>query len=199
MKNSIRIKNLQRVIDEKFKSWRALSIAIGKLPSYMNEVKKGKREFTIQLVEYIETRLSLKPGTLDYNSETREPTLILINEYDFQNSVAIAHQYIDQQHLIQSNIETIGLKLYTMYDDSMAPNIASGAKVIIDSKQTNITENKIYLVRLNKRILLRKIFIIKPDKELLLKSINPSYPEETISRKNLEIIGLVVGLSWQPL
>ena len=199
MKNQIRINNLQRIIDEQYKSWRALSIAIGKQPSYMNEVKKGKREFTLQLVEYIETRLSLKPGTLDHNPDTKEPVLIKIYEYDFQNNVVIAHQYIDQQHLILSNTEPSGLKLYTMPDDSMAPDIAIGAKIVIDSTQTNITESKTYLVKLNQRILLRKIFIIKPDQELLLKSVNPTYPEEVISSKKLEIIGRAVGLIWQPL
>lgn len=199
MKNQIRINNLQRIIDKQFKSWRSLSIAIGKQPSYMNEVKKGKREFTLQLVEYIETRLSLKSGTLDYDSDIKEPTLIQIYEYDFHNNIAIARQYIDQQYLIQSNIETSDLRLYTMSDDSMAPDIAFGAKIIIDSKQINITESKIYLVKFNQRILLRKIFIINPDKELLLKSINQAYPEEAISTKKLEIIGRAVGLSWQPL
>lgn len=199
MKNQIRINNLQRIIDEQYKSWRALSIAIGKQPSYLNEVKKGKREFTLQLVEYIETKLSLKPGTLDHNSDTKEPILIQIHEYDFHNNAVIAYQYIDQQHLIQSNIQTSDLKLYTMPDDSMAPDIALGAKVVIDGRQTDITESKIYLLKLNKRILLKKIFIIKPDQEFLLKSLNPTYPEETVSSKKIEIIGRAVGLSWQPL
>lgn len=199
MKNQIRIDNLQRIIDEQFKSWRALSIAIGKQPSYMNEVKNGKREFSLQLVEYIETRLSLKSGTLDHNSDIKEPTLIQIYDYDFHNNIVVARQYIDQQHLIQSNIESSELRIYTMPDDSMAPEIVYGAKIIIDSKQTGITENKIYLVKFNQRILLRKLFITKPDQEFLLKSVNSNYPEEAISRKKLEIIGRAVGLIWQPL
>lgn len=199
MKNQIRINNLQRIIDKQYKSWRALGIAIGKQPSYLNEVKNGKREFTLKLVEYIETKLSLKPGTLDQNSDTKEPILIQIHEYDFQKNVVIAYQYIDKQHLIQSNTEPSGLKLYTMPDDSMAPDIAIGAKVVIDSTQTNIIENKIYLVKFNQRILLRKIFIIKPNQELLLKSMNPTYPEEVTSSSKLEIIGRAVGLIWQPL
>jgi phage repressor protein C with HTH and peptisase S24 domain len=86
-----------------------------------------------------------------------------------------------------------------MPDDSMAPEIVSGAKTIINSKQTSITENKIYLVKSNQRILLRKLFIIKLDQEFLLKSVNSNYPEETISSKKLEIIGRAVGLIWQPL
>lgn len=199
MKNQIRIDNLQRIIDEQFKSWRALSIAIGKQPSYMNEVKNGKREFSLQLVEYIETRLSLKSGTLDHDSDIKEPTLIQIYDYDFHNNIIVARQYIDQQHLIQSNIESSGLRIYTMPDDSMAPEIVSGAKIIIDCKQTSVTENKIYLVKFNQRILLRKLFIINPNQEFLLKSVNSNYPEEAISRKKLEIIGRAVGLIWQPL
>lgn len=201
MKNSIRVENLQRIVDEKFKSWRALSIAIDKLPSYMNEIKNGKREFTPQLVEHIETKLSLKSGTLDYNfeSENKEPILVKIDEYDFYNNETITYHYINQQYVMQSNLDTAGIKVFTMPDNSMNPIISSGAKVLINTKQQKLTDNKIFLIKFDTRILLRKTFITKPEKELLLKSINQDYPEETVLIDNIEIIGHAIGVVWQSL
>lgn len=199
MKNSIRIQNLQRIIDEKFKSWRALSIAIGKLPSYMNEIKNGKREFTPQLVEHIETTLSLKTGTLDYTSEynDKEPLLVKIDELDFSTNMVITFHYINQQYLTQANVKTNSTKIFTMPDNSMNPTLSSGAKVLINTQQIKLVDNKIFLIKFDQRIVLRKTFITKPKQELILKSINADYPEQIVSIDNIEIIGQAIGLVWQ--
>lgn len=70
--------------------------------------------------------------------------------------------------------------------DSMEPLIQDGAFVVVDPRQIEYIEGKIYVVKFNEETFIKKLYI-KPEVNMtILKSINPKYEDIFISKEEIE-------------
>ena len=82
----------------------------------------------------------------------------------------------------------------------MSPELLEGQKVIVDTAQTEIIDNRIYAISVNHDIFIKKMFKELGSGALIARSENPSYPEKHFKENDeLKIIGRVVYLLGKPL
>ncbi len=76
--------------------------------------------------------------------------------------------------------------------DSMTPTITEDAIVFISRSQTQIKNSQIYAIRIDNETYLKRLFQT-PD-GIIVKSDNTIYPQYTVKKESLNIIGQVKGV-----
>lgn len=121
------------------------------------------------------------------NDDNKIPIVIRI-KYDNENSNFITdptQEYINANFNMEKNKEYIA---FIVRDDSMLPLLGKEDTAIIE-KCSDITNNKIYLLLNDNKILIRKILILD-NNEYELEPLNPYFPKE--KNKDMHIIGKVI-------
>lgn len=84
------------------------------------------------------------------------------------------------------NIQTI-----IMPDSSFSPHIPQSSELTYDTKQTSITDGKIYLIKLGERLFIRRVFY-QISGSLKLVCDNKDFGDDEIAPDNVQIIGRVI-------
>lgn len=69
--------------------------------------------------------------------------------------------------------------------DSMEPLIQDGAYIVVDPRETDLIENKIYVVDYDGQVYIKKVVKNEQLKAVILKSINPAYDDIYITEEML--------------
>ena len=103
---------------------------------------------------------------------------------------------IDLTTIKQHQWDAKSIFVIVLKDTSMEPVIRENSDVFIDTSQKEITNNKIYAIRINQTILIRKIYYSPLNNLLSLISFNEEFLTEIVDRDNLsvEIIGRAIYL-----
>lgn len=78
--------------------------------------------------------------------------------------------------------------------DSMEPSIRDGDMLLVDTSQTDVVEDGIYVLRIDSHLLAKRLQRLV-DGRLYIKSDNPAYERQELSKQDadqLEVIGRVV-------
>ncbi|MFN8770900.1 MAG: helix-turn-helix transcriptional regulator [Neisseriaceae bacterium] len=202
--SAIRIKNFLKLIEEHFDgSVHAFAKKhnISPTPYYM--ILNGNRLFGAQVARKVEQLLNLSPGQLDieegaaeYGKVAHIPTY---SNHLSPDKSSIFEQEIVRHHAVDRNeIHTFGGKeenlcIFEIQGDSMKPLLREGQKIIVDTSQLEITDNRIYAISVNNEVFIRRMFKELGTGKLIARSENESYPENHFNSKDeLKIIGRVV-------
>lgn len=94
----------------------------------------------------------------------------------------------------EENIKTVIIRkngfdsncyLIEVVGNSMEPLIQDGSYIVVDPKETEIIDNKIYIIELNNQIYIKKVIKNIQLKIIILKSINPAYEDIYITEEML--------------
>ena len=68
----------------------------------------------------------------------------------------------------------------------MEPLIRDGAYIVVDPRETEIIDNKIYVVEFEEQAYIKKVIKNEQLKVIILKSINPEYDDIYIQEEKIE-------------
>ena len=204
MNSSKRLKILTELVDTRYKNWTQFSRDIGKLPSYMSEVRTGKRDFTEKLAREVEIKLGLEPGRLDkddalLNSVKAIPCFSMQLE---KSGSIFDENIIDYSYLALNSLGKIrnngdSLCAFRNIARNMEPTILENAIVIVDTSDTIIVNNKIYAISIKNEIFINRIEKALSENKLILKSDNDKFTTQYLSLDlneliNFNVIGRVI-------
>jgi SOS-response transcriptional repressor LexA len=85
------------------------------------------------------------------------------------------------------------LHAVTAQDDSMEGNIMSGAILLVDFTDKGMENGKIYIISHRGEVMTKRVFKDPSDPlKLLLRSDNIYYPQFTVARNEIDVVGRVV-------
>lgn len=205
--NAIRIKNFVYLVEKHFEgSINAFAKAndISPTPYYM--ILSGSRSFGAKVAKNIELIFKLQSGQLDVENCISTPrTVAQLPVYSNLLSAANGNTIFDEKiiryHAVDRNdITNLGVKeenlcIFEIHGDSMIPELYEGQKIIVDTTQTDIIENRLYAISINNNIHIKKLFKELNSNNLIAHSENTAYPISYLNdNKELKIIGRVVYL-----
>ncbi|MBP9742804.1 MAG: helix-turn-helix transcriptional regulator [Burkholderiales bacterium] len=210
--NAIRIKNFLKLVEQHFEgSINAFATAndISPNPYYM--IINGTRPFGVKAAKTVELIFKLQPGQLDAeNCISSHSTVAQLPVYGNRLSAGNGNTIFDEEiiryHAVDRNdIKTFGWKeenlcIFEVYGDSMTPKLYEGQKVIVDTAQSDIIDNRIYAISVHNDIFIKKLFKDIGSGSLIARSENTAYPEKNFTQNDeVKIIGRVVYLLGQAL
>jgi len=203
----IRLTNLERLIRESFgNNVSTFAKKIELSISYTSELKNGKKTFTEKTARKLEKKLGLIDGYFDSSTPFTLEQTISVPLYSVKLSAGDGCEMLPSEELgtVQYSMEdmkTFGVSKASdlialrAEGDSMSPLINDGAKVIINTGQKEIIDNRHYAFYTDDCVARVKT-LRKAIKGIVIISENPSYSEEIITENdniNITIIGEVVG------
>jgi len=84
----------------------------------------------------------------------------------------------------------------TAEGDSMWPSIADGANLLINKKDTDVVDGKVYLLRIGGNVQVKRLYWAV-DGGLRVVSDNKNYPEKEVSKDQLEFVKILGRVVWQ--
>ena len=202
----IRRDNLHRYIMENFKNIRKFTIHYTVNYGNIYSMLKGERPFGERIARELETKIGLSAGFLDQEdallSATNDKKIPIFNN---KLSAGQGNKVFDEEiigyHLLNINdlknegLEVKNLCVFFVRGDSMTPEIQDGSKVLVDTSQTTLTDNKIYAIAVDNEIFIKKIFKDLSSDKIILRSENNTYPDKIFkTTQELRVIGRVVYL-----
>ncbi|HZF69831.1 LexA family transcriptional regulator, partial [Sulfuricurvum sp.] len=110
------------------------------------------------------------------------------SSYDDMSYIVLPRSGYPELALSSSHLHAI-----TVHGDSMEGNIMDGAIILIDLGDKGAESGKIYVVNVDGEIYVKRLFTDPTSKDtILLRSDNIYYPQFTVNRNNLDVIGRVV-------
>lgn len=153
----------------------------------LNILKKDKLPEDIQELE----KLIISKNQLI----KQKPNVIIINEELIQIPI-IAKASAGNGYLnFEESTKTISIRkngfdencyLIEVEGDSMEPLIRDGAYIVVDPRETEIIDNKIYVVEFEEQAYIKKVIKNEQLKVIILKSINPEYDDIYIQEEKIE-------------
>ncbi|MDQ5921170.1 MAG: Peptidase protein, partial [Pseudomonadota bacterium] len=87
--------------------------------------------------------------------------------------------------------------------DSMEPALRNGSRILIDTAQCEIIDNKIYALRNENQVFIKRLYTAFDQNKIIAKSDNQLYPELHIDltdkNTHIQIIGLAILRLEEPL
>ena len=198
----IRRDNLDKYIKENFKNIRRFTMEYGVNYGNIYTMLKGERPFGERVARELETKIGISPGffdQVDLSTDAKIPIFGNKLSAGYGNKVfdeeIIGYHLLNISDLKNEGLEVKNLCIFFIRGDSMTPEIQDGSKVLVDTSQTELIENKIYAVAVNNEIFVKKIFKDLSANTIILRSENQSYPDKIFHiNDELRIIGRVVYL-----
>ena len=200
-----RFDNLMKLVNNNYQgSLNKLAKDLGKNVNAFYFIQRGERLLGEELARNIEEKLNLDFGYLDkIKSEDIIEDLIYIPEYSIKLSAGSGCEVIDEtiiRHipLLKSEIRLLGLKeqdlvIFTVDGDSMLPSLISGERVLIDTTQFNVIDNRIYAVCKDNNVWIKRLFIEPSTQKVFVTSDNKSYERfDYQADETVKVIGLAV-------
>ncbi len=200
--DQIRI-HIDRLIKEKGKNYRSLSMAIGKNEAYLHQyINKGsprrlpeqQRRKLAALLDVDEQQLTdIKlPKSVETSPKTAQNTIIeMISPIMDKNGATSTAGFLS---LPATDISTIfqapneNIKFTRISGDSMQPTLTDGDYIFIDFAQNHLSGDGLYMIQTANTLCVRRIQQI-PSGEALLICDNQNYKSVAVSLKKLKILG----------
>lgn len=212
----IRRTNLRRFIAENFDgSVNAFAKHISRLASFFYDALSGKRPLGEKIMRYIEDTFNLIRYELDRTEdgsfEHRRFELVkvfspsLIN--DKLDGVAIVEEGLEVlpvslDYMNRLALAATDLMWVAVSDCSMEPTLTMGSHILVCRQYQEIVDNKIYVLRKGKDILIRRAFIEHLSDNIIFQPDNRIYPQALFPLSELfelEIVGRALMKSAQEL
>lgn len=210
--NAIRVNNFLRLVEEHFAgSVNAFAKTHGISPTSYYMILNGNRKFGSKVAKTVEQLFKLQPGQLDIEDGVTEyETVAQIPVYgnclSAGNGNTIFEQNIVRYHPVDRNdIKIFGWKetnlcIFEVQGDSMTPELHEGQKVIVDTSQIEIIDNRIYAISVHNDIFIKKMFKELGSGKLIARSENTAYPEKHFNGNDeFKVVGRVVYLLGKAL
>ena len=210
--NAIRVNNFLRLVEEHFEgSINAFAKKFGISPTPYYMILNGSRQFGSKVAKTVEQLFKLQPGQLDVEDgateyETVAHIPVYGNKLSAGNGNTIFEQDIVRHHAVDRNdIKIYGWKednlcIFQVQGDSMTPELHEGQKVIVDTSQIEVVDNRVYAISVHNDIFIKKMFKELGTGKLIARSENTSYPDKHFNGDDeLRIIGRVVYLLGKTL
>lgn len=214
-------KYIENFLKEKDYKLEAISKMTGASLSAVGHYKTGERtpkdEFIDKFIEAfnlnVEEKNKLKLAVaLDRTPDIIKKKLAFVSNGKFINDtlitvpvLAVASAGSGKINFEETPLKTItipkngydeGTYLIEVEGQSMEPIIKDGSYIVIDPKDIEIQNDKIYVVNYDGQVYIKKVIVNKEIKAIILKSVNPKYEDKYITENMLEhfkIIGRAVG------
>ena len=84
-------------------------------------------------------------------------------------------------------------KIVCVKDDSMSPTFSRGDRILVDTRQTDIRPNKVYLLSIAGQIKIQRL-IPRLNGDVLVKYDNPEYQDDVLVKNEIpfKVIGMVI-------
>lgn len=112
-----------------------------------------------------------------------------IEEENPVSSIAFRRDWLSQEGLATS-----GLAAVTADGDSMEPTVKDGSLLLVDTAQSDLAGNRIYVLRMDGHLYAKRLQRLT-DGSIRVSSDNPAYADEVVDKdevSKLDIIGRVV-------
>jgi phage repressor protein C with HTH and peptisase S24 domain len=212
----LRRERLKQLIRERFdNNQSAFSRAVGSSSNYVNRVLHGQKNLGEDLARKFEQALRLEPYWFDAKAEhprirvvatpdlsaNGEHTLVprrrvqfsagsgsMVFEEEHAPPLAFRNEWLQRRGLDPSKLVVAYVK-----GDSMAPTLADGDTVLINTAERGIIDGKVYALRQGGELRIKRLFM--RTFSVLVVSDNPAFTPEEIpldKADDLHIIGQVV-------
>lgn len=170
------------------KGSRVLEIAAAKTIEDKIFVKTGKRIFvTDNYLEPVNSKIieipvheaTMAAGVVDQN-----PTFDVLTD----DKVFLTESELQELQLKRENLHAFKVR-----GDSMQYTINDGARVVVDRKQLDIIDNRVYAITYGDELLARVKRLRKTAKGLLITSDNKAYDDELIEYDDINVIINIIG------
>lgn len=168
----------------------------------IGDIERGERKGKLKTLDKISIALKLtqdERNRLDNafmgKDLKQKPNVIIINEELIQIPI-IAKASAGNGYLnFEESTKTISIRkngfdencyLIEVEGDSMEPLIRDGAYIVVDPRETEIIDNKIYVVEFEEQAYIKKVIKNEQLKVIILKSINPEYDDIYIQEEKIE-------------
>ncbi|MDQ5921098.1 MAG: hypothetical protein QG673_1154 [Pseudomonadota bacterium] len=206
---NIRKRNLRKIIDAKFKgSINAFAKHIDRPPGFFYDAFSDKRPLGERVMRTIEAKMGLAPYDLD-RTETKKFELInvypskLFGKINLFDEDAIDQSPVNLGVILKNGWKRENLCCFDVQGDSMEPALRNGSRILIDTAQCEIIDNKIYALRNENQVFIKRLYTAFDQNKIIAKSDNQLYPELHIDltdkNANVNIIGLAVLRLEEPL
>lgn len=206
----IRTKNLITYIEPRYKTMTQFAEEIGKAYSQIHSMLfDSSKSFGDKIARDIETRLGLSLGYLDIPEPEKlpldvvmlplyAPKLYINKDNDILNETKIGEMPFSLTEIQKANVKVNNLISFMVESDSMQYTINDGSMAIVDLRQKEIIDNKIYAFTVgNQGVITVKRLRIGVD-GIIIQSDNKEFAEEKVhydSKVKLVIIGRVLWVN----
>ncbi|MBF0454642.1 MAG: helix-turn-helix transcriptional regulator [Magnetococcales bacterium] len=189
-------------------------------PSYLSQIMspKGRRNVGEVLARRIEERFNKEPGWMDAPPEPppyREASqdmldafseFILIPRYQVTASMGPGESQPDEDqingHLAFKNIwlqkRRLNPRYLTIIDavgDSMHPTISNGDVLLVDLRQKEPVDNRIFVLRMENQLYAKRLHT-RPNHAIHIQSDNPLSPPFEVNREDSEGVDIIGRVVW---
>jgi len=194
--------HIDKLIQEKGKNYRSLSLAIGKNEAYLHQyINKGspirlpeeQRRKLASLLDVDEQELTdIKlPKIISVQAGCLKSNLIeMISPDSEQKSVGFL-SLPDSDYSAITRTSSDMVKMLRINGDCLSPTLKDGDYILADFSTQSFLMDGLYVVSLAGNLLIRRIQQISSS-EFLLISDNSNYKSVTVSSKKLSIVGKVI-------
>ncbi|MBF0446565.1 MAG: helix-turn-helix transcriptional regulator [Magnetococcales bacterium] len=201
-------------------SQSAVARKIGTDPSYLSQIMspKGRRNVGELLARRIEKTYNKEPGWMDrpdYALPYREvdddladalSEFILIPRYQVSASMGPGELQPDEDqingHLAFKNVwlqkRRLNPRFLTVIDaigDSMHPTITNGDVLLVDLRQKEPIDNRIFVLRMADQLFAKRLHT-RPNRVINIHSDNPLSPPFEINLENADEVSIVGRVVW---
>lgn len=176
---------------------------------FLHRVVNDKKTFEIGAAKTIEDKIFAKTGkrifATDNYLEPVNSKIIEIPVHEATMAAGVVDQNPtfdvltdDKVFLTESELQELQLKRENLHafkvrGDSMQYTINDGARVVVDRKQLDIIDNRVYAITYGDELLARVKRLRKTAKGLLITSDNKAYEDELIEYNDINIIINIIG------
>ena len=108
-----------------------------------------------------------------------------------EGEAVIGAMAFKREWLKRMGLELLKLALVTVKGDSMDPTLADGDVVLVDLRQTDITDGAIHVLRSDSGVLIKRLQL-GLDNQVIVRSDNKIYSALETTRDKLNVVGRVV-------
>lgn len=195
--------HIDRLIKEKGKNYRSLSLAIGKNEAYLHQyINKGsplrlpeqQRRKLANLLEVDEqelTDISLpKPAVNSYGSARTAMIEMISSDTSEPTTSGFFSIPVSEFSNITSSSPDL-IKMIRINGDSMSPTLKDGDYAFIDFGASAFKSDGLYLIRFSGNLLIKRLQQTASS-ELTIISDNTNYKNITLNIKKIDILGKVI-------
>lgn len=216
---SLRRQKLSQIIQQEG-SQAAVAHKLDTDPSYLSQImsKKGRRNVGEALARRIEERFNKQPGWMD-NPEEQSPfsrikqeiddalaEFVLIPCYQATASLGPGEQQPDEDqingHLAFKSVwlqkRRLNPRFLTVIDavgDSMHPTISNGDVLLVDLRQKEPVDNRIFVLRMEDQLYAKRLHT-RPNHTIHIQSDNPLSPPFDINLDETAGVAIIGRVVW---
>ena len=181
--SSVRVTNTKKLIQERYSTLSNMAKAIDKSVSYLSHLLAGNRPYSEKVAREVEKTLGLEPFVLDQTDESNYISLPTYNN-------SFIKRIVCKESI--SNFKAADLKIILSNDDSMETSIGFNQGIVFNTTHHELNNNLIYVIEINKNILIRRVFKDLLNNKVILKADNKIYGDMSVDVNQIKILGLAV-------